>query len=218
MPEELEVAQINPLYRHSQQLRSLSTCIPWATEILEYCLIAPRSPRISSPWNDCKRFKMRHLILFLFIELALTFAITPFPAVSNGFTATASFSTSPTPSKSITHLPATTSVTQAHSQMPVSAVVTIAPLVANPLERRQRCWNDQGFSVDCATWTGYYYTWGPPGNPYEGGPGEGEGSGGSNGGNGGGTVVVYQSDSSRLDLTSWSAIFGLLGLGLLLFI
>jgi hypothetical protein len=43
--------------------------------------------------------------------------------------------------------------------------------------RRQECFNDQGFRVNCATWTGYYYTWGPPGNPYEGGPGQGGGSG-----------------------------------------
>ena len=43
--------------------------------------------------------------------------------------------------------------------------------------RRQECFNDQGFRVDCATWTGYYYTWGPPGNPYEGGPGQGGGAG-----------------------------------------
>jgi hypothetical protein len=51
--------------------------------------------------------------------------------------------------------------------------------------RRQECFNDQGFRVDCATWTGYYYTWGPPGNPYEGGPGQGGG-----GGNGYTTVIL----------------------------
>jgi hypothetical protein len=51
--------------------------------------------------------------------------------------------------------------------------------------RRQECFNDQGFRVNCATWTGYYYTWGPPGNPYEGGPGQGGGSG-----NGYTTVIV----------------------------
>ena len=43
-----------------------------------------------------------------------------------------------------------------------SALITMAPLSRNPLELRQKCFNDQGFSVDCATWTGYYYTWGPP--------------------------------------------------------
>ncbi|KAK5938430.1 hypothetical protein PMZ80_009400 [Knufia obscura] len=53
----------------------------------------------------------------------------------------------------------------------------MAPLSRNPLELRQRCFDDQGFSVDCATWTGYYYTWGPPGDPYAGGPGDDGNSG-----------------------------------------
>jgi len=56
---------------------------------------------------------------------------------------------------------------------------TTAPPMYNRLGVRQECFNDQGFRVDCATWTGYYYTWGPPGNPYEGGPGEGGGGGGN---------------------------------------
>ena len=43
-----------------------------------------------------------------------------------------------------------------------SALITMAPLSRNPLELRQKCFDDRGFSVDCATWTGYYYTWGPP--------------------------------------------------------
>lgn len=41
------------------------------------------------------------------------------------------------------------------------------PPSLNRLELRQRCWNDQGFSVDCAVWTGYRYTWGPASNPYD---------------------------------------------------
>jgi hypothetical protein len=66
---------------------------------------------------------------------------------------------------------------------------TAPPLTYNRFGfRRQECFNDQGFRVDCATWTGYYYTWGPPGNPYEGGPGEGGGAGGAN--NGYTTVIV----------------------------
>lgn len=65
----------------------------------------------------------------------------------------------------------------------------MAPLSRNPLELRQKCFDDRGFSVDCATWTGYYYTWGPAGNPYEGGPGDDESS--SN-------VGIYSSASSQL--------------------
>lgn len=106
----------------------------------------------------------------------------------------------------------TTSITAGLLQRPLSALVTIAPLLPNPLERRQRCFNDQGFSVDCATWTGYYYTWGPPGNPYEGGPGEGGGGSG-----GGGTVVVYNNEGYPT-FVNLPAILGLLCLTVLLFI
>jgi uncharacterized membrane protein len=68
---------------------------------------------------------------------------------------------------------------------PISTT-TAPPLTYNRFGfRRQECFNDQGFRVNCATWTGYYYTWGPPGNPYEGGPGEGGG-----GGSGYTTVIV----------------------------
>ncbi|KAK5081865.1 hypothetical protein LTR70_008454 [Exophiala xenobiotica] len=66
----------------------------------------------------------------------------------------------------------------------------MAPLSRNPLELRQKCFDDRGFSVDCATWTGYYYTWGPAGDPYAGGPGDdGSGSSGSN--------VVYVGGASH---------------------
>lgn len=75
-----------------------------------------------------------------------------------------------------------------------SSFITMAPQSRNPLELRQKCFDDRGFSVDCATWTGYYYTWGPPvsspipdtqdayqrpiqGDPYQGGPGDDSGSG-----------------------------------------
>ena len=37
-----------------------------------------------------------------------------------------------------------------------STLITMAPVSRNPLELRQRCFDDRGFSVDCATWTGYY--------------------------------------------------------------
>jgi hypothetical protein len=79
---------------------------------------------------------------------------------------------------SITHV----SKTQIVLQPVTSAVITLGPNEFekhDPRRKRQECFNDQGFSVDCATWTGYYYTWGPPGNPYEGGPGEGGGGSGS---------------------------------------
>lgn len=114
-------------------------------------------------------------------------------------------------------VPFTTTAPGTQTALLLPPVITIAPLAANPLEKRQRCWDDRGFSVNCATWTGYYYTWGPPGNPYEGGPGEGGGSG-SGGGNSGSTVVVYQNDTSRLDLTSLSAVLGMFLLGILLFL
>lgn len=57
--------------------------------------------------------------------------------------------------------------------------------------RQEECFNDQGFRVDCATWTGYRYTWGPSSDPYLGGPGEG----GDNGGGGEGVVTSPGSKS-----------------------
>jgi hypothetical protein len=74
---------------------------------------------------------------------------------------------------------------------PISTT-TAPPLTYNRFGfRRQECFNDQGFRVDCATWTGYYYTWGPPGNPYEGGPGQGGG-----GGSGYTTVILGASNKA----------------------
>ena len=98
-------------------------------------------------------------------------------------------------------------------------MVTIAPLLPNPLERRQRCWDDRGFSVNCATWTGYYYTWGPPGDPYRGGPGEGaDGSGGyGGGGSNGGVGIVYQGHG-YMSSVNWPAVLGLAFLTLVLFV
>lgn len=83
-------------------------------------------------------------------------------------------------SKSPTTVPLTTSLP------PVSRITS--PPSPKHLELRQRCWNDQGFSVDCAAWTGYRYSWGPSSNPYDYWSGGGTGSGG------GGTV---SSDASK---------------------
>ena len=86
------------------------------------------------------------------------------------------------------------------SSVPTSET-TAPPLTYNRFGfRRQECFNDQGFRVNCATWTGYYYTWGPPGNPYEGGPGEGGGATGAN--NGYTTVIVGGSNRASTILPS----------------
>jgi hypothetical protein len=103
--------------------------------------------------------------------------LLPIVMVTPGHTAAIS---TPTPTTFIT-MPSTKSV------LAVKAWTT-SPPTGHRFEYRQKCWNDQGFSVNCATWTGYYYTWGPPGNPYEGGPGEG---GGGGGGGGTATVISY---------------------------
>ncbi|KAF7506996.1 hypothetical protein GJ744_011020 [Endocarpon pusillum] len=66
------------------------------------------------------------------------------------------------------------------TSLPALSRVTTPPS-SNHLELRQRCWNDQGFSVDCAVWTGYRYSWGPAANPYDYWSGGGTGSGGSGG-------------------------------------
>lgn len=66
------------------------------------------------------------------------------------------------------------------TSLPPLSRVTPPPSLHH-LELRQRCWNDQGFSVDCAVWTGYRYTWGPATNPYDywsGAGGSGSGGGG----------------------------------------
>lgn len=80
----------------------------------------------------------------------------------------------------VTTTTASTALATISSLTTYSPLITIAPLSRNPLELRQKCFNDQGFSVNCATWTGYYYTWGGAGHPYAGGPGD-SGSGSSNG-------------------------------------
>lgn len=156
---------------------------------------------------------MRWLVLLLFIHQALSFAITPVSIVREEILTAIISPLSPTITSAVVQTTPATSITATQLQLPLSALVTIAPLLPNPLERRQRCFDDQGFSVDCATWTGYYYTWGPPGNPYLGGPGEG----GGGGGNGGGTVVVY-SNEGYLALVNLPAILGVMCLTFLLFI
>lgn len=161
---------------------------------------------------------MKTFILFLLIHGIVCFAITKLP--TNILEPLAS--PTPTTLPSITGLPLLqTSVTTTNAklpdhQVPFSALVTIAPLMPNPLERRQKCWDDRGFSVNCATWTGYYYTWGPPGDPHKGGPGEG-GGGSGGGGNGGGSVVVYQGQG-YMSSVNWPAVLGLAFLTLVLFV
>lgn len=163
---------------------------------------------------------MNWLTILLFVQTAVPFAVTRLPVqteellVSTTTTATVTLIT-PT-----TFWTATSEPTPARSEEPLSALITIAPLPQHPLEKRQCCWNDQGFRVDCATWTGYYYTWGPPGDPYQGGPpgcGQSD-NGGSSGSSGSGTVVVVENIGAHIDLTNWSAIFGTLCLAFLIFI
>jgi len=160
---------------------------------------------------------MRCLTFLFFIQSAFCFAMTSLSISSDVSQVTTKLTLASTSTHCAAQWTPTPSVTAVQIPISPSAVVTLAPLVANPLEKRQRCWDDRGFSVDCATWTGYYYTWGPPGNPYAGGPGEG-GGGSGGGGNGAATVVVYQSGTSRLDLLSWPGILGLLCLGFVLFL
>jgi hypothetical protein len=77
--------------------------------------------------------------------------------------------------------------TVAPTSLPPIPRVTSPPSLQN-LELRQRCWNDQGFSIDCAVWTGYRYSWGPSSNPYDYWSGGGPGSGGG---------VALSSDASK---------------------
>ncbi|KAJ4504988.1 hypothetical protein HRR83_008066 [Exophiala dermatitidis] len=160
---------------------------------------------------------MRWLSLVLFVQTALCIAVTMLSAPTEAAAMTATATLKPSSVSlccSTTQSVTSTSITEVKPEL-LSALVTIAPLVVNPLERRQRCWDDRGFSVDCATWTGYYYTWGPPGNPYEGGPGE-DGNGGDGGG--GSSVVVYQNYAHSSDGRGWLFMLGILCLCLLLFI
>ncbi|KAJ9613000.1 hypothetical protein H2200_002941 [Cladophialophora chaetospira] len=167
---------------------------------------------------------MAWLAMLLFVQTALTFAVTRMPVQTEAPLVPTTATVNVTSVVPTTFWTATSEPTPVTSQEPLSALITIAPLPQNPLGKRQCCWNDQGFRVDCGQWTGYYYTWGPPGDPYQGGPPGCGQSGGDNGGSGGsgspqpGTVVVYSNGGAPVDLTSWSAILGTLCLGLLLFI
>lgn len=71
---------------------------------------------------------------------------------------------------------------------------TTPPPSLHQLDLRQRCWDDRGFSVDCAVWTGYRYTWGPPSNPYD--YWSGDGGSGSGGGDSGDANVIAVSEAS----------------------
>jgi hypothetical protein len=161
------------------------------------------------------------LAVFLFVQAAASFAVTPLPIRTEELQLPSTATATVTSVVPTTFWTATSEPTQARSEEPpLSALITLAPLPQNPLEKRQCCWNDQGFRVDCAQWTGYYYTWGPPGDPYQGGPpGCGQSGGGGGGsGNQPGTVVVYESGGSQVDLASWSGLLGAVFLVLLLFI
>lgn len=101
-------------------------------------------------------------------------SVTPTQQFTGIITVSSSPYLSEVSSKSMTPLSLT-------SLPPISSVTP--PPSLQHLELRQRCWNDQGFSVNCNVWTGYRYTWGPASNPYD----YWSGNGGS--GSGGTTIV-----------------------------
>lgn len=82
-------------------------------------------------------------------------------SISETSTTTAVLSSLSTSGTSVSYFTSTSP----SSLPPVSRITQ--PPSPNQLELRQRCWNDQGFAVDCAAWTGYHYTWGPATNPYD---------------------------------------------------
>lgn len=153
---------------------------------------ASLNQNIRCPATDCHRYQFRgslsrvamNLRISLFLALlynCLASSLTPLGTMPGATIA---------PGRGLSAISATkTAVKTTCSSIGTSApqsTTTAAPLTYNRFGfRRQECFNDQGFRVNCATWTGYYYTWGPPGNPYEGGPGQGGG-----GGSGYTTVVV----------------------------
>src|SRR5690349_14753180 len=98
---------------------------------------------------------MRLGLLILFAICALGFVIDG-PQSANVLQTTLPWESS----RMITKVSASqtnTTPTPTDSLQPViSATITIAPLASDRLMLRQKCFNDQGFQVDCATWTGYY--------------------------------------------------------------
>lgn len=98
---------------------------------------------------------------------------------------------------------------QSLTSLPPISRVTPPPSLRH-LDLRQRCWNDQGFSVNCAVWTGYRYTWGPSSNPYD--YWSGNGGSGSGGGNSGSSnavkVDVSRSHAVLLSLIYIWAVYG----------
>ena len=83
------------------------------------------------------------------------------------------------------------------TSLPALSRVTTPPSL-NHLELRQRCWNDQGFSVECAAWTGYRYSWGPATNPNDYWSGGGTGSGGGG--------AVFSGASKSQSIPSYTAV------------
>jgi hypothetical protein len=140
-------------------------------------------------------------LLFLngrFVEAAAftTPSATAMPEMSRVEPAQSSQLVPTGPSKLVTH-PALTSLP------PMSRITT--PPSLNRLDLRQRCWNDQGFSVDCAVWTGYRYTWGPATNPYD----YWSGNGGSGSGGGGAIpndAIKAQTTPSFVSFLRWSCL------------
>lgn len=109
-----------------------------------------------------------------------------------------------------------TSIGVSTPTIPFSTLMTIAPLSRNPLELRQKCFDDRGFSVNCATWTGYYYTWGGAGHPYAGGPGDGSGSGSNGGGRSSNAITGIIGSGNRLEAIKWQVIGALATIGMIL--
>ena len=139
---------------------------------------------------------MRHCFYFLVVALYIQKASSLTTLSSKGPSLTV------TPAQKAFTVAASQTTTMTSTSVSESVSSTTKPPNRHRLALRQRCWNDQGFSVDCATWTGYYYTWGPPGNPYEGGPGEGGGGSGSGSGSGSGNgnPVIVSGLGQRIQL------------------
>lgn len=136
--------------------------------------------------------------IFIFGWLLLKGLSTEAAAFSSLSTTAMSYQTIPVSmiqdSPSLSQIPLSSPRSPPLTSLPPVSHVTPPPS-ANHLELRQRCWNDQGFSVDCAIWTGYRYTWGPSSNPYD----YWSGAGGR--GSGGGGAV--SSDASKAESIGW---------------
>jgi hypothetical protein len=109
------------------------------------------------------------------------------PSATNIQTTTIRLGTTQSSEASVTSSSKSLALPPLTSLPPMSRVTP--PPSLHQLDLRQRCWNDQGFSVNCAVWTGYRYSWGPSSNPYDYWSGGGSGSGGGNVVSGGGRTM-----------------------------